>query len=237
VIRLIDEAFRPWDIFSARVLAAYRSYDDTLCWVATDGKNAAPSAVCSIVDGFAILSAKEEADWEELTGFLRMQPWKQLHCNANIAKKLPYPIEWTSILVKLTAPLSPDPRPLTPASDPGKVYDILACCFPDIKNRNDWMADLALRWRRGTARSWVIENACTASALAITENYAFLGALGTLPEARGKGLAGKLLARIAMELGGRKIWLSCREELRGFYESIGFKKMGEMITLHKEADV
>jgi GNAT superfamily N-acetyltransferase len=70
--------------------------------------------------------------------------------------------------------------------------------------------------------------------MAITENYAFLGALGTLPEARGKGLAGRLLAQIAGEMAGRETWLSCREELRGFYASVGFEHAGEMVALRWE---
>jgi len=193
--------------------------------------------VCSIVDGFVILSTKENAEWEELIAFLHMQPWRQLQCMEEVAARLPFPIEWTSMLVKFTAPRQePSNDSLTIAGDPGEVYDILARCFPDMKNRNDWMADLAMRWRKGTAQSWTLDGMCTASAIALTENYAFLGALGTLPEARGKGLAGKMLTHIAAALGGREIWLSCREELRGFYESIGFEWAGSMITLQKEND-
>jgi len=197
-----------------------------------------PAAVCSIVDGFVILSAKENADWEEVTAFLRMQSWRQLQCDSDIAKRLPFPVEWTSMLVKFAAPkqeLSIDN--IAVANDPGEVYDILALCFPDMQNRNDWMANLALRWRRGTAQSWVMEHTCTASAIALTESYAFLGALGTLPEARGKGLAGKLLSFICGQYAGREVWLSCRKELRGFYESIGFEKAGDMITLKRENDI
>jgi len=200
------------------------------------GKNATPTATLSLVDGFAILSAHENADWEELVAFLRMQPWKQLQCDSATAERLPFPVEWRSMLVRFAAPKKESLGDIAPADDPGAVYDILARCFPDMQNRNDWMADLALRWRRGTARSWIMDNACTASALAMTEEYAFLGALGTLPEARGKGLAGRLLTHIAGEMAGREIWLACREELQGFYEGIGFVREGEMVTVRKEAD-
>lgn len=236
MIKLLDEELVPWDLFSARVLAAQRSYDDGLCWVQTaGGPQATPTAMCSVVDGFAILAAKETADWEELIAFLQMQPWRQLQCSAEIAKQLPFPVEWRSMLVRFDAPkMMPANDCIAIANDPGEVYDILARCFPDMTNRNDWMADLALRWRRGTAKSWVMENTCAASALALTEGYAFLGALGTLPEARGKGLAGSLLTHIANELTGREVWLSCREELRGFYESIGFQWAGKMTTLKRE---
>lgn len=231
MMKLLDGELEPWDLFSARVLAARRSYDDALCWIQDD------TSVISLVDGFAMLSAKPEADWEELIAFLQMQPWLHLQCNSETAEKLPFPVEWRSMLVRFAASKKEFAHEgIAAANDPGEVYDILARCFPGMQNRNDWMADLALRWRRGTAKSWVLEGKCTASALAMTERYAFLGAVGTLPEARGRGLAGRLLTRVAGEMAGREVWLSCREALQGFYEGIGFERAGDMLTLRKEGD-
>lgn len=233
MIKLLDHPFVPWDIFSARVLAAYRSYYDMpgcQFWVQDD------ISVISLVDNFAILAARENAGWEELAAFLRMQPWSRLQCDEAAAGELPFPIEWRSMQLRFAAPKKEFAHSnIAVAGDPGEVYDILARCFPDMKNRADWMADLALRWRRGTARSWVMDDLATASSMAMTEGFAFLGAVGTLPEARGKGLAGRLLAHIAWEMRGREAWLSCREELQGFYEGIGFERVGDMMTLQKEA--
>lgn len=235
MIRLLQE-FMPWDIFSARVLAAYRSYYDipaSQFWLQWEEDQV--TAAISLVDGFAVFSAKEQADYEELNAFLQMQPWFRLQCAADTAEKLPFSTEWASMLVRFEEP-KPDPLGCKLASDPGEVYDILKRCFTEaeLQNRNDWMADLMLRWRRGTAKSWLLDGACTVSALAVTEGFAFLGAVGTLPEARGKGLAGQLLRHIAGELTGREIWLSCREQLQGFYESIGFIRAGDMLTLKRE---
>ena len=232
MIKQLAERFEPWDIYSARVLAAYRSYFDMpecQFWAQDN------SSVLSLVDGFAVLSAKPSADWEELAAFLHMQPWSRLQCSAEAAAMLPFAIEWRSMMLCFAAPKKEfSIEKITIADDPGMVFDILTRCGLGVQNRNDWMADLALRWRRGTAQTWILGKACTGSAIAITEDYVFVGALGTLPEARGKGLAGRLLARIAGEMAGREIWLSCREELQGFYESIGFERTGGMLTLYKE---
>ena len=231
MIRRLDE-FVPWDIYGARVLAAYRSYYDMQeCqfWAQAD------SSVISLVDGFAILSAKENADWEELAAFLHMQPWSRLQCSADTAAKLPFPVEWRSMSLRFVAPKKGFAHDnIAVAHDPGKVYDILARCGLGAKNRNDWMADLALRWRRGTAQTWMLGEACTGSAVAVTPEYIFIGALGTLPEYRGQGFAGQLVSHICEQYAGREIWLSCREELQGFYEGIGFERAGDMITLKKE---
>jgi len=44
-----------------------------------------------------------------------------------------------------------------------------------------------------------------------------------------------LIAYVCAQFTDRDVWLTCREELRSFYESIGFERAGDMITLHKEA--
>ena len=77
---------------------------------------------------------------------------------------------------------------------------------------------------------------CTGSTMAIAPGHVYIGALGTLPEHRGQGLAGQLISHICEQYAEREVWLSCREELRDFYESIGFERAGDMITLHKEDD-
>jgi len=239
--------FIPWDIFSARVWAARRSYDDGQFWVQNHPALRAPlhggecTAAISLVDGFAMLAAKESAGWEELLAFLQMQPWVRLQCTDQTAAKLPFPAEWTSVLMRFGAPkrvpLDPDPCPLTLAADVGEVYDMLVRCgFEGMRERLPWMADMALRWRRGTAQSWIAGGLSTASATALSQGYCFIGAVGTVPEARGRGLAGQLVARIAIQQRalGREIWLSCREERAGFYESVGFVRAGEMVTMRKE---
>ena len=236
--------FIPWDIYSARVLAAYCSYYDMQeCqfWVQDHpGPAGHPStggelsAAISLVDGFAVLAAKESADWEELVAFLTMQPWSRLQCDAETAEKLPFPVEWRSMLLRFAAPKKELAQEnITAANDPGVVYDILTRCGLGAKNRNEWMADLALRWRRGTAQTWLLNDVCTGSAMAVTPGHVYIGALGTLPEHRGRGLAGRLVAHICGQYAGREIRLSCREELRGFYENIGFERVGEMSTMGK----
>ena len=246
MIKRFDGEFAPRGVYGARVLAAFRSYFDMpecQFWVQDN------TTVLSLVDGFAILSAQENTDWEELAAFLRMQPWSRLQCSADVAEKLPFPVEWRSMVLRFAAPkkefthdgisVAHDPgdppcKACGLCRDPGEVYDVLARCGLGVKKRNDWMADLALRWRRGTAQTWMLGGVCTGSAVAVTPGHIYIGALGTLPEHRGRGLAGQLISHICGQYAGREVWLSCREELQGFYESIGFERVGDMITLQKE---
>lgn len=226
-------AFAPWDSYSARVHASWAAYGGSAqFWLQDDA-----AAAIAIVDGFAVLAVTERTDWEELTWFLQLQPWQRLQCEERAARRLPFPAAWTSCMlhfdtlkqpVELSLPCLQNPEPQL-------VYDLLtACGFPGMQQRNEWMADMVLRWRKGSAKTWLLGDCSTASAMAITPEHVFLGALGTLPEHRGKGLARQLLGHIYGEFPGRTLWLSCREELLGFYEDIGFSLTGRMATLQKE---
>jgi len=231
MITQMTQDFTPWDCFSARVLASWHS-NDGQHWVQDN------SAVLSVRnDGFAVLAAHDDANWEELCAFLQMQLWNRLQCAAEIAARLPFKTEWTSLTMRFVEPkLVPVQRGRL-ATDPREVYDVLIHCDLEIKHRNDWMADLARRWRHGTARTWMLDAVCTASAISMgtTGGHVWLAAVGTLPEHRGQGLASQLVAYVCECCGGQTIWLTCREELRGFYETIGFAPAGQMATLQKES--
>ncbi|MDR0531501.1 MAG: GNAT family N-acetyltransferase [Oscillospiraceae bacterium] len=234
MIRVMTE-FEPWDVVGAQILASWRSYrtvdPSAQFWLQSEGQ-----AAVSLIDGLVLLSAREDANFDELRAFLRMLPVTRLRCDEALARQFPYPPEWRSILVRFVAPKQPCGISPVTADDPGEVYDLLARCFDSMGDRARWMADMALRWRAGTAQTWIWERACSASALALTEQYCFLGAVGTLPEHRGRGLAGQLLGCIAQRqlAAGRKVFLSCREELLPFYENVGFALAGRQITMKKE---
>ena len=252
MIRLIEietSAFTQFcahDALGARILATLRSYtgltgsDAAQCWA--QEINDQPIAVISLIDGFATLYANESADWDELAIFLQMQSCLHLQCDAQIARHLPLEEAWRSQVLRFNAPAR---APLIGveiirANDPSEIFELLESNFASVKNRELWMADMALRWRRGTARSWLLRregvNHSTASAMALAENHAYLGAVATLPEMRGQGLAGELLARVAeqQKAEGREAILSCLPELAGFYQSVGFETAGEWVMLKLE---
>jgi len=231
VIKQLEGEFVPWDLFSARVLGAYRSYGDALCWT-QDG-----ASVMSLVNGFVFLAAKESADWEELTAFLQMQPWAQMQCGEEVAAKLPFRSDWAGLVFRFVgqkqAPMAPMDYSINPG--PAAIFDLLKRCGFHLGDRAEWMADLAMRWRKGTARSWLLGDACTASAIDITDTHVYVSVVGTAPEHRGKGLAGQLLTHICGYYRGRTVWLTCGEGMRGFYESIGFEAAGRAVMMNKEA--
>ena len=228
MITQLTQGFAPWDSFSARVLASWHSGDGQH-W---RQDNAAVLFVRD--DGFAVLAAHDDADWEELTLFLQMQPWHRLQCDAKTAARLPFETEWTSLVMRFEEPKLLPAQQCRLATDPREVFDVLTHCGLESERRNDWMADLARRWRLGTAKTWMLGQGCTASAAAIAGGHVSLAAVGTLPAQRGQGLASQLVAQVCEHYKDYVVWLTCREELRGLYEAIGFAATGEMITLQKE---
>lgn len=228
MISQLTAPFVPWDSFSARVLAAWRSCDGTdQQWQ----QNNTRAALSVRGDGFAVLAAHDDANWEELILFLQMQPWNRLQCAAETAARLYFETEWTSLVMRFVEPKLVPAQHCCLAADPREVYEILTHCGLEVKHRNDWMADLARQWRCGTAKTWMLGGACTASAAAVTGEHIWLAAVGTLPEHRGQGLARQLVAHVCAQFNDHTVWLTCREELCGFYETIGFVPAGEMATL------
>jgi len=234
MIRMLEAAsikqFSPWDIYSARVLSAWRTYDGGQFWQQNDHQ-----AAISLVDSFIHFSAKETANFEELAAFLQMLSWDRLRCDSALADRLPFPLEQQGMTVRFIAPKKQGNPHIHLVQKTGEFFEIIRQGFPDI-DQHAYAEDLALRWQRGTAQTWTLDGLCTASAVDITEKFCFLGGVATLPQARGKGLAGQLLTEIAaaQQRAGRDVYLSCKRELLPFYESLGFAAVNDFAILRKE---
>lgn len=102
----------------------------------------------------------------------------------------------------------------------------------------EWLADLSRRVRRGTARiAAKAENGeCVSCAMlvSVSENAAILGAVATLPEARGRGYASSLAEGLSESAGERTVYLFCRPQMQSFYEKIGFEICGEYAEITGE---
>jgi GNAT superfamily N-acetyltransferase len=117
------------------------------------------------------------------------------------------------------------------------VFNILADCFPAIKNNHGlWLTDTSHRVRRGLAQSFVLEGCTTATVQYIIDRVALIGHVGTLPEYRGQHYARKLLYWIGEKLtaDGFDVRLFARPHRVSYYEEIGFKKCGLDIVLERK---
>lgn len=117
------------------------------------------------------------------------------------------------------------------------VFNILAECFPAIKNNHGlWLTDTSHRVRRGLSQSFIYDGCTTATVQYIIDKVALIGHVGTLPEYRGNHYARKLLYWIGEKLtaDGFDVRLFARPHRVSYYEEIGFKKCGLDIVLERK---
>lgn len=114
-------------------------------------------------------------------------------------------------------------KPYPVKNDPplGEVYEVLKTAF-DIEFE-PWYLDMSHRIRHGVSSFRMLEG----SVLAVQHNLngeALLSQIATLPEARRHGNASRLILSVCAELAGSAVYLVCGDELKGFYERIGFRR-------------
>lgn len=118
-----------------------------------------------------------------------------------------------------------------------EVYEVLTGADPGSVT-NDYgafLTDLSHRVRHGTAHSVLLKAdgvpVSTATALVVSETTVYLGAIATLPEARGKHYAGTCVRALCDRFPERRVVLMCRPEKQAFYEHLGFSKTDESLEV------
>ena len=111
----------------------------------------------------------------------------------------------------------------------GEIYEIAKSGF-DI-DFNKWYTDTSHMLRHGTVRLYALGSSACAVRMFASGGISYLSYICTVPEERGKGLAGSLLAHICAEESacGNEVFLFCAGELEGFYHKCGFEPAGEAV--------
>lgn len=178
-----------------------------------------------------------EADDEELAGMLGFGGIESLKTDGVV------PFGWHAeetlhiMLQQERAPVRPLPGGAVLCEEPSmrQVLDLLKCEGVLGTAADNFYSEACTKRTRGMARVWTVNldgvPVATAGAYAITPREAYLSAVLTLPEHRGQGLGGTLVAHAAAELAqnGRRVSLLCRRELVPFYSRLGFETVGELL--------
>lgn len=209
----------------------------------TDGKG----GFASLMDGAAVLSLPRGLD-EEWRLFLAMQlEVKSVRGTAEDARRLADTGEWTVSAGAVTAPGSMlgDPETTTETLSPREVFPILTACFGKeaLPSFDAWYTDVSHRVRRRLCRLTGVREAGEPVACAMTVaecgaapcepaygGAAVIGAVATLPAARGRGYASACVLTLTRQLmgEGRRVFLSPKNG-RAFqlYAGLGFVPCGE----------
>ena len=242
MIKLVDNDkilhdFCERDPFGANISAYRKAYGDSLTeimfWLQfVDG---IPRGAISRVDGAVTVCADIDADYEELREFLDFMGFSSLKCELSVMIRLGYNCAKTGSVVRFISGKSCDNASIICSftDDYKTVFDILKKCeFEGLNDYSYWLADVSHRCRHNVTKIMLgraeDKSVTCASALFITDKIAFLGAVGTLPEYRGRGYARKTVDTLAEHFKneGKAVYLFCKDSLVPFYEKIGFKKEG-----------
>ncbi len=229
------------DAFGTRILAqlqAYAGQSFAGFWVQEQGGRL--SAVCSRVDGALCLSMNEErVDIMELRAFLQQLGFSYALMELSCAENLGYVPERQGAIQRFQkAAVSPAVAQTMRSDELAQVWRLLTDSgFRHLGSYGDWLADIAAKYRCGAAQFFAVHHAAQLQACAgvlfRTRQAAFLGAIAAKPECRGKGIAGGLVTAIALaeQREGRRVELFCEENVSGFYQKIGFEKIGEWVEV------
>ena len=237
MITLIDDIceldFLPADPYGARITALAdtygTAYDFTLFWVQKiDGVSV---AAISRIDGNATLCCGKNADFEELSEFLKAAGYSSLTCDSELSVKLGITPKNTSFTVKYTGGASACEDILFDY-DKKEIYALLCECGFELGDYGTFLADVCSRLNKSTASLAAAEcdGRLCACAFALFEGRksVLLGAVGTSPAVRGRGYASRLVGTLAELKKGKEVFLFCRNDsLADFYSRIGFEICGK----------
>ncbi len=245
MIRRIDAWSQPieavcyMDVFGTRTLGYYRTYGIEYTDVSFFAQFSDDhcTGVLSSAYGNGSLTVTSGADLSEWLQFVRFLGLETLLCACEAAKEMQVNETETGFIMRYfgseRVPKATAITPLYADFSYHEVYDLLCVCGFSLVAYEPWLADFALRVRHGTANVLCVREEkaiATASVLFDSGNAVYLGAVATHPSARGRGLGGDLVLRLAQ--CGKRAEILCKAHRVSFYTSLGFRQIGEFSLCH-----
>lgn len=228
------------DVFGTRISACMTVYGTdypfALFYLQVNGDMI--TAALSIIDAAMTLCCAENADFEELSQFIKAVGFDSLLCDATLCSRLGLEPEKTGFIVEygeINKELDNHGVFFADGVELSDVYDILhRSDFDGLGNRSRWLSDVSFRVNRRAATAAAAQEdgklAACAMVLFETQSAALIGAVATLPEYRGKGYAGALVTSLAREkkAASKRVELLCaKNDIVYFYQKLGFEITGE----------
>jgi len=114
-------------------------------------------------------------------------------------------------------------------------YDILSKSFDTVGSYDEWYVDISHKIRHSVSELYLYDSTTVTQQFNIN-GFIFLSHIATAPEARGKGMARRLLYCLGREAEKRSAdaYLFALDHRRSFYETIGFEPVYEDILYEME---
>ncbi len=227
--------------FGTRIAALYLTYGSDCrfadFWYQQIDNNI--TAAIAKVSGDITLCICNNTDFQELNEFLNVIGYQSLTYNSDFSEKLCITPSDGGLIVEFSdTPVQYD-APIKNYAELSEVYDLISSQGVGfLTDKLSWIADISYRLKHNTAKLGVIfeENRLAACAMILfeTPDNAFLGAVATYPQYRGKGYSRKILHYLLKN--NKKSFLFCRENgIISFYREVGFKPIGKFsVEYHNE---
>lgn len=212
------------------VLSYGVGYDFVSAWEQRDDTGRL-SAFVSKYYGSAAVCATDACDRDELSAFLRAVGFSSLIGPADLLSEFRAEGE-TGLVMTLPkgVPFSgmiAEEADLFWDTDIPAFYDVLSRSNPGYLtgDYDTFYTDLSHRIRHDTAHIVRLKHdgvsMAAAAALIVTDTDVFLGAIATVPEARGRHYAATLLSALRQRYPEQTLHLFCRPDKQAFYEHLG----------------
>lgn len=240
------QAFCAGSVFGVKALGPVLSYglgyDFVSAWEQRDEAGHL-TAFLSKYYGTVTVHVSPSGDVPELLAFLRA-----IGCGALVGPASVLAEGWPEGETGCVMSLPKGASCIAKTAEPGSfelVWDGEFQSFYDVLTRADpgyagddygaFLTDFSHRVRHGTAHAVLLNAdgrpASTAAALVVTEDDVFLGAIATLPEARGHRYAATCIRALCDRFPEQRVFLMCRPEKQVFYERFGFEKTDDYLEV------
>lgn len=198
----------------------YEKYD--FCNTFSQEINGETLAFINILSGNATVFCEDNADFDEIKQFLKMQSVKSIFCNKTACEKLGLKPLNKGFIMKFNGEQKFDNilkftgNPIFKAD-----YSILKQHF-SMPDYNEFVADLSFRLNHNFAHI-IEEDGGVVFTLWETDDTAVISALAVDITKQNKGIGTKLLQSIIGQLINKEIYIYCEsEKVKCFYEKNGF---------------
>lgn len=226
--------FLPPDAYSARITALCKTYGTAYSFASFWVQNIDGDFVAAIsrVDGDMTLCCTENADFEEISAFIGAVGYSSITYDAAYSESLGISPQKSSFTVKYKGGAKMCENGVLFDYDKKALFNLLTECGFELGSYDAFLADVCARLNKSAATVAAAENdgGLCACAFALFEGNksVLLGAVGTKPEARGKGYASKLVGTLAEIKKEKEVFLFCRNDsLADFYSGLGFEIVGK----------
>ncbi len=222
--------FKHYDIFALRVLSLAKAYGFSYPFVrffrqmADDGS---VTAIFHVLDGIVNISVTAEADFEELSDFLKFIGFSSLFCS----ELLELDAEYEQGSIMKTSKKIELPCDYRVIDEYPHLFDLFN--FIDYENTDfeAWYVDISHRIRHGAAKAYTIniDDEIISSAIfsSIYNDDAIISAVQTKPEYRGMGYASSLVSAMCCDIKGTAYLLREQGKNESFYKRLGFENCGK----------